>query len=107
MKEADYQRVTYGIAMAAGPDEFYIVGADVQVTFQPRTPGPSIAGLAVDEAGHFAGMHFVAERKLNGDDIMLNYKLAQQAQVNQSGSGARFGPEGPTIQHIKLYRYSP
>lgn len=97
----------YGIAMSAGPDEFYIVGADVQVTFQPRTPGPPIAGLAVDEAGHFDGMHFTAERKLNGDDIMLNYKLAQQAQVGQSGSGARFGPEGPTIQHIKLYRYSP
>jgi hypothetical protein len=49
----------------------------------------------------------VAERRLNGDDIMLNYKLLDQALVDQSGSGARFGPEGPTTQHVKLYRYSP
>jgi hypothetical protein len=97
----------YGIAMAAGPDEFYIAGADIQVTFKPVTPGPSIAGLAVDEAGHFQDGRWVAERKLNGDDVMLNYQLLQQSQINLSGSGARFGPEGPTIQHVKLYRYSP
>jgi hypothetical protein len=97
----------YGIAMAAGPDEFYIAGADVQVTFKPMSPGPSIAGLAVDEAGHFRDGRWVAERKLNGDDVMLNYRLLQQSQMNLSGSGARFGPEGPTIQHVKLYRFSP
>jgi hypothetical protein len=93
--------------MAAAQDEFYIAGADVQVTFRPLTPGPSIAGLAIDEAGHFQDGRWVAERRLNGDDIMLNYRLLQQAEVNQSGSGARFGPEGPSTQHVKLYRYSP
>jgi hypothetical protein len=97
----------YAIVMAAAQDEFYIAGADVQVTFRPLTPGPSIAGLAIDEAGHFQDGRWVAERRLNGDDIMLNYRLLQQAQVNQSGSGARFGPEGPSTQRVKLYRYSP
>jgi hypothetical protein len=38
---------------------------------------------------------------------MLNYRLLQQAQLNQSGSGARFGPEGPSTQYVKLYRYGP
>ena len=97
----------YGIAMTAGPDEFFIAGADVQVTFRPRTPGPSIAGLALDESGHFQDGRWVAGRQLNGDDVMLNYRLLQQSQLNLSGSGARFGPEGPTVQHVKLYRYSP
>ena len=97
----------YGIVMAAGPDEFYIAGADVQVTFKPRTPGPAVAGLAIDEAGHFNDGHWVAERRLNGDDIMLNYRLLQQAALNQSGSGARLGPESPTTQRVKLYRYDP
>jgi hypothetical protein len=99
--------LAYAIAMAAGPDEFYILGDDVQVTFKPRTPGPSIAGLSADEAGHFQGGRWIAERRLNGDDVMLNYKLVTQAEQHLSGSGARFGPEAPTVQHIKLYRYDP
>jgi hypothetical protein len=97
----------YAIMMAAGADEFYIAGADVQVTFRPLTEGPTIAGLALDEAGHFQDGRWVAERRLNGDDIMLNYRLLDQALVHQSGSGARFGPEGPSTQRVKLYRYNP
>lgn len=97
----------YAIVMAAGPGEFYVAGADVQVTFRPLNEGPPIAGLALDEAGHFQDGRWVVERRLNGDDIMLNYKLLDQALVHQSGSGARFGPEGPTTQHVKLYRYTP
>ncbi len=49
--------------------------------------------------------HWVAGRKLSGDDILLDYHLAAQAAANQSGSGLRFGPDGPTLQRVKLYRY--
>jgi len=42
---------------------------------------------------------------MNGDDLGLNYRLAEQAEANQSGSGLRFGPDGPTRQRVKLYRY--
>jgi hypothetical protein len=97
----------YALIVAAGVNEFYIAGADVQVTFKPTTPGPAIAGLALDEAGHFEAGRWIAERRLNGDDIMLNYKLTQQAQLDLSGSGARLGPDGPSTQHVKLYRYDP
>jgi len=97
----------YAIIMSGGENEFYIVGADVQVTFQPQSTGPSIAGLADDEAGHFVNGQWVVDRRLNGDDVMLNYKLADQARLRLSGSGARFGPEGPTVQRVKLYRYDP
>lgn len=97
----------YALIVAAGDDEFYIAGADVQATFKPTTPGPAIAGLALDEAGHFEAGRWIAERRLNGDDIMLNYKLTQQAELGLSGSGPRLGPDGPTIQHVKLYRYDP
>jgi hypothetical protein len=38
---------------------------------------------------------------------MLNYKLTEQAHLKLSGSGARFGPDGPTLQRVKLYRYDP
>ena len=48
---------------------------------------------------------WVPGRWLNGDDVVLNYKLAEAAADNQSGSGLKFGADGPTIQKVKLYRY--
>ena len=95
----------YGLAVALGANEFLIAGSDVQVTFQPRTPGPAIAGIADAEVGRFEDGHWVATRKVNGDDILLNYKLAEQAEINQSGSGLRFLPGPPVIQRVTLYRY--
>jgi hypothetical protein len=95
----------YGIFMAVGPDEYLVAGNDIQVTFTPNAPGAAIAGLAEVWAGRFVDGKWVSGRKLSGDDILLNYKLGEAAAVNQSGSGLRFGPEGPTIQRVKLYRY--
>jgi len=40
-----------------------------------------------------------------GDDVLLDYDLAGAAARNQSGSGLRFNPDGPTVQRVKLYRY--
>jgi hypothetical protein len=48
---------------------------------------------------------WVPGRWLNGDDVLLNYKLAEAAAANQSGSGLKFAADGPTIQKVKLYRY--
>jgi hypothetical protein len=95
----------YGIFMAVGPDEYFLAGNDIQVTFTPHTPGPAVAGLAEVWAGRFVDGKWMPGRKLSGDDILLNYKLGEAAAVNQSGSGLRFGPDGPTIQRVKLYRY--
>jgi hypothetical protein len=95
----------YGLVIAVGPDEYVVAGTDLQVTFTPRTPGPPIAGLAEVEAGQFVNGRWVPSRRLSGDDILLNYKLAEAAENDQSGSGLRFGPDGPTIQRVTLYRY--
>jgi hypothetical protein len=75
------------------------------VTFLPNTPGPPIAGLAQVQAGRYEHGSWVPGRWLNGDDVLLNYKLAEAAATNQSGSGLRFPPGGPTIQKVSLYRY--
>jgi Domain of unknown function (DUF5597)/Beta-galactosidase len=95
----------YGLVLALAPDEFLVAGSDIQVTFTPRTPGAPIAGIADAEAGTAQDGRWIPGRKLSGDDILLNYHLAQQADINQSGSGLRFGPDGPTLQRVKLYRY--
>lgn len=97
--------VGYGIFIAAGADEYIAAGTDVQVTFSPNTPGPPIAGLASVEEGTYMNGRWVAGRVLNGDEVQLRYDLAAAAAENQSGSGLRFGADGPAIQRVRLYRY--
>jgi hypothetical protein len=97
--------VGYAMVIAKGQDEFYVAGNDVQVTFLPKTAGPPIAGLARVEAGRFEDGRWVVTRLLAGDDCVLEYVQAKAAAANQSGSGLRFMGDGPTIQHVKLYRY--
>ena len=95
----------YAMIFALGPDEYLVAGCDVQVIFSPRAAGPEIAGLASVEAGNFANGRWVPGRKLSGDDVLLNYDQAAATAAGQSGSGLRFGPEGPTLQRVKLYHY--
>jgi len=96
---------SYALVMATGPDEYVIAANNVEVTFSPNTPGPPIAGLAQVQAGNYVDGEWVPGRWLNGDDVLLNYKLAEAAATSQSGSGLRFAADGPTIQKVKLYRY--
>ncbi len=96
---------TYAMIISTGPDEYVIAASNAEVTFAPNTPGPPVAGLAQVQAGHFEDGVWTPDRWLNGDDVLLNYKLAEAAATNQSGSGLRFSADGPTIQKVELYRY--
>jgi hypothetical protein len=95
----------YGIFIAVGPDEYFISGYDIRVTFTPNTPGPPIAGLASVETGAFENGKWIPGRILSGDDILLRYDLGAAAEVNQSGSGLQFSGFNHNIQHVRLYRY--
>jgi len=95
----------YALAISTGPDEYYVAGRSVQVTFSPNTPGPQIAGLAAAETGRFEKGRWLPGRRMNGDDVLIDYNQAAAAANNQSGSGLMFGADGPVIQHVKLYRY--
>jgi hypothetical protein len=95
----------YAIVISVGPDEYFVAGRDVQILFTPNTPGPEIAGLARVETGKFVDGKWIPGRRVNGDDVVLEYDQAAAAAKNQSGSGLIFGGDGPTIQHVKLYRY--
>jgi hypothetical protein len=95
----------YGIFMAEDGDTFLAAGSDIQVTFRPNTPGPSIAGIAGAESGRFENGRWIPVRQMSGDDILLRYDLGAAAEINQSGSGLRFFDDGPEIQRVSLYRY--
>ncbi len=59
--------VPHAIFINTAPDEFYIAGSDLKVTFTPDTPGPPIAGLGAVEEGSFVQGRWVAGRMLAGD----------------------------------------
>jgi hypothetical protein len=87
------------IFIATGPDEFFVAGNGVTVTFTPNTPGPPLAGLATVEEGAFVNGRWVAGRRLNGDDSDEgNFLMLER-------SGCCWPPAAKSIQRFTLYRY--
>ncbi len=80
-----------GIFVQTGPDEFIAAGRGLTVSFAPATPGDPIVGITLAEDGTFTDGRWVADRRLNGDEIL-------------SGKGLRFDGDY-MIEHVKLYRY--
>jgi hypothetical protein len=95
----------YGIIINIAPDEFVIYGNNIQVSFAPATDGPVIAGIARVDEGKYVNGSWNARRRLNGDDIMLDYDLAKKALENKTGTGLKFGTNSEYLQRVKLYRY--
>ncbi|MGD0872710.1 MAG: DUF5597 domain-containing protein [Bryobacteraceae bacterium] len=58
----------HGIFIAAAPDEFYMAGSGLTITFSADTPGPRLVGLATVEEGRFVGGRWIRGRTLAGDD---------------------------------------
>jgi hypothetical protein len=104
-EQASFASTTgYAMFISTGPDEFIIMGSGAQITFHPNTPGPKTASIATLEEGRYVDGRWVPGRRLNGDDTSLEYSLGEQAKLNQSGQGLRFGSD-PSIVHIAIYRY--
>jgi hypothetical protein len=80
----------HGIFIASGPDEFYMAGAGLNVTFSPETPGPPQVGLATVEEGRFENGRWVRGRTLAGDD---------------TGQGNNISLDAARILRVTLYRY--
>ena len=80
----------YALVLNVGPDEYFVAGADVQVIFFPRPASDEIVGFAQAELGEFVNGTWKPGRRMNGDDILLRYDIAEAAAKNQSGSGLRF-----------------
>jgi len=85
------------IFIATGPDEYYIAGNDVSVTFSPNTPGPPLAGMATVEEGVFVNGRWVPGRRLAGDDAGQGDYLDLRKRIA--------GDPDHGIQRVTLYRY--
>ncbi len=82
--------LTGGIIIGLSPDEFYVAGTGIVLTFQPK--GEGRAGILRAEEGHFVNGKWQPGRRMNGDQ-------------DHQGRHIRI-PEGEYgIQRVKLYTY--
>lgn len=95
----------YGLIINIAPDEFLIYGSSIEISFSPASGDPAIAGIARVDEGKYVNGLWKPRRRLNGDDIMLDYDLAKKALENKTGTGLRFGSGNEYLQRVKLYRY--
>jgi len=95
----------YCIIIGLDEDEFLVYGSNVQVSFSAASPGPAITGIASVDEGQYIDGIWKPRRRLNGDDIMIDYDLAGRALENKTGTGLKFGRDIEFFQKVKLYRY--
>lgn len=100
-----FSEIGYGLIINPSYDKYIIAGFNMEVTFKPSTPGPAFAGLASVWEGVYENGHWKRGRKLNGDNVMINYKIAQEVNKGKTGSGAKFEGKEPQILNITLYRF--
>jgi hypothetical protein len=78
------------IFIATGPDEYYVAGKGVSLSFSPNTPGPEMDGLGTVEEGKFVNGRWTPGRQLAGDETIQG----QYVSLWEKG-----------IQRVTLYRY--
>jgi hypothetical protein len=93
------------IFIAAGPDEYYVAGSGVILTFSPNTPGPPLAGLATVEEGSFAGGRWVPGRLLAGDSTEEGESIRMPWAPGSWVPVYRQRSSPNAIQRVTLYRY--
>lgn len=104
-RSAEVPAEGYCIIINSSPDEYIIFGTNTQISFSPNIPGPAIAGISQLDEGKFENGKWIQGRRLNGDDIMIDYDLAKKALENKTGTGLKFGNGNELVQRVKLYRY--
>jgi hypothetical protein len=84
-------KIPHGIFVAVSPDEFYMAGNGITITFASNSPAFQ-AGLARVEEGEFVHGEWHKGRTLAGDDTGQGGSVS----LHDSGLG---------ILHVKLYQY--
>lgn len=82
----------YGLIIAVGLNEFIGIGSGFRVAFQPKTPGPALAGIGTVDEGVYRNGRWIPGWRLNGDE-------------NDQGRKWRFSNRRISIERCTVYRY--
>jgi beta-galactosidase GanA len=80
-----------GLIIAVAPDEFYVAGTGLVVTFASKASGKKAGFISIDE-GVFKNEKWTPGRRMNGDQ-------------DHQGRHVRIPANEYSIQHVKLYNY--
>ncbi len=80
-----------GLIISVAPDEFFIAGTAIVMTFTPKTNSKKAGFISVDE-GRFINEIWKKGRRMNGDQ-------------DHQGRHVRIPGNEYSIQHVKLYTY--
>lgn len=81
-----------GIIISISPDEFFVLGEGIILTFESLHPKEVNAGILYIEEGNFVNDKWISGRRLNGDE-------------SHQGRHLRIPYNKCQIQRLKLYRY--
>jgi len=81
-----------GLIISVGPDDYVIVGRDMNVYFASATNESATVGLGTVEEGTYVSGRWVPGRRLNGDET-------------PEWRALRFRADNYSIQRVRLYRY--
>jgi hypothetical protein len=93
------------IFINTGPDEYFVAGSGVTVTFSVNTPGPPLAGLATVEEGSFVDGRWAGGRLLAGDNTEEGEILQLLWAPGSWVPTYRQRASSHAIQRVTLYRY--
>jgi len=79
------------LIIAVTPDEFYVAGTGIVITFVPTANNKKAGFISIDE-GRFENGKWIAGRRMNGDQ-------------DHQGRHVRVPGNEYNIQHVKLYTY--
>jgi beta-galactosidase GanA len=82
---------TGGIIIMVSPDEFYVAGTGIVITFESVMNNKKAGYISVDE-GNFIDNKWYSDRRMNGDQ-------------DHQGRHVRIPAGEFSIQHVKLYTY--
>lgn len=80
-----------GIIISVAPDEFYVAGTGIVITFTSKENNKKAGFISVDE-GTFENEKWIPGRRMNGDQ-------------DHQGRHVRIPGNEYSIQHVKLYTY--
>lgn len=94
----------YAMIIQTGKDDFFVAGKSVSLQFSLKDNKEKITGIEWAEEGRFNKEVWVPGRRMNGDQIMVDYWLTKLFKEGKSGNGLKFNNK-VSIQKVKLYQY--
>ena len=79
------------LIISVAPDEFYVAGTGIVMTFNSKAQGKRVGFISIDE-GRFENEKWIPGRRMNGDQ-------------DHQGRHVRIPANDYSIQHVKLYSY--